>query len=107
MGRSTASVDSPVTSQGRMELPTCFSTSYLCVSPALVDHHVLMTQKLFLASLLSAIVYSLVFLMLRGTIVFNAGLKIHINPERRLRPRNETFEEYQRFVYSVARTMLW
>ena len=45
--------------------------------------------------------------MLRGTIAFNAGLKIHFNPDRRLRPRNETFEEYQRFVYSVARTMLW
>ena len=45
--------------------------------------------------------------MIRGTIVINAGLKIHIDPERRLRPRNETFEEYQRFVYSVARTMLW
>ena len=45
--------------------------------------------------------------MLRGTIIFNSGLKIHLNPERRLRPRNETFEEYQRFVYSVARKMLW
>jgi hypothetical protein len=53
------------------------------------------------------IVYSLIFLTLRGTIIFNDGLTIHINPERRLRPRNETFEEYQRFVYSVARTMLW
>jgi hypothetical protein len=62
---------------------------------------------LFLASFLSVILYSLIFLTLRGTIVFNAGLRIHINPERRLRPRNETFEEYQRFVYSVARTMLW
>jgi hypothetical protein len=107
MGHSTTSVASPVTSQGHMELPTCFSTSYQCVSPALVVHYVLMTPKLFLASFLSVIVYSLIFLTLRGTIAFNAGLKIHINPERRLRPRNETFEEYQRFVYSVARTMLW
>jgi len=66
-----------------------------------------MTQKLFLASFLSVVVYSLIFLMLRGTIIFNAGLKIHIYPEQRLRPRNETYEEYQRFVYSVARKMLW
>jgi hypothetical protein len=72
-----------------------------------LDHHVLMTQKLFLASLLSVVVYSLIFLMLRGTIIFNSGLKIHLSPERRLRPRNETFEEYQRFVYSVSRKMLW
>jgi hypothetical protein len=62
---------------------------------------------LFLAWFFSAIVYSLIFLMIRGTIVINAGVKIDINPERRLRPRSETFEEYQRFVYSVARTMLW
>lgn len=37
MGHSTTSMTSPVASQGRMELPTCFSTSYRCVSPALVD----------------------------------------------------------------------
>lgn len=90
-----------------MELPTCFSTSYQCVSLALVDHHILTTQKMFLASFISVIVYSLIFLTLRGTIIFNDGLTIDFNPERRLRPRNESFEEYQRFVYSVARTMLW
>jgi hypothetical protein len=73
----------------------------------LVDRHVLMTQKLFLASLLSAIIYSLIFLILRGTLVINGGLKIHIDPERRLRLHSGTFEEYQRFIYSVARTMLW
>lgn len=107
MDHSTTSMASPVTSQSGMELPTCFSTSCQCVFFALIDLHVLMTQKLFLASFLSVIVYSLIFLMLRGTIVFNSGLKIHINPERRLRPRNETFEEYQRFVHSIARIMLW
>lgn len=72
-----------------------------------VGHMLLYFLPLFLASFLSVIVYSLIFLMLRGTIIFNAGLKIHINPERRLRPRNETFEEYQSFIYSVARKMLW
>ncbi|KAF8501402.1 hypothetical protein F5888DRAFT_1671977 [Russula emetica] len=72
-----------------------------------VAHMCLYFLPLFLASFLSVILYSLIFLTLRGTIVFNAGLRIHINPERRLRPRNDTFEEYQRFVYSVARTMLW
>jgi hypothetical protein len=45
--------------------------------------------------------------MLRGTLVINGGLKIHLDPERRLRSRDETFEEYQRFVYSVAQKMLW
>lgn len=107
MSHSTTSMASPATSRRRMELPTCFSTSYRCVSLTLVDHHVLMTQKLFLASFISVVVYSLIFLTLRGTIIFNDGLTIYINPERRLRPRNETYEEYQRFIYSVARTMLW
>jgi len=90
-----------------MKLPTCFSSSYRCVFASLVGRRVLITPKLFLASFLSAIVYSLIFLVLRGTIGINAGLKLHIHPERRLRPRNETFEEYQRSVYLVARTMLW
>jgi hypothetical protein len=64
-------------------------------------------KKLFLALLLSAIIYSLIFLMLRGTLAINGGLKIHIDPERRSRLLCGNFEEYQRFVYSVARTMLW
>jgi len=66
-----------------------------------------MIQQVFLASLLSAIVYSLVFLILRGTITINGGLRFQLDPERRLRLRNQSFEEYQRFVYLVARTMLW
>jgi len=62
---------------------------------------------MFLASLLSVVVYSLIFLMLRGTLVINGGIRIQLDPERRLRLRSGTFEEYQRFVYTVARTMLW
>jgi hypothetical protein len=57
--------------------------------------------------LLSALVYSLIFLMLRGTLVINGGLKIHLDPERRSRFKDGTFEGYQRFVYSVAQKMLW
>ncbi|KAI9512974.1 hypothetical protein F5148DRAFT_560840 [Russula earlei] len=72
-----------------------------------VPHMLLHFLPLFLASLLSVTVYSLIFLMLRGTLVINGGLRIHLDPERRLRVHNGTFEEYQRFVYSVARTMLW
>lgn len=68
-----------------------------------------MTQKLFLASLLSAIIYSLIYLLLlrRGTLAINGGLKSHVDPDQRLRLHSETYEEYQRFIYSVARTMLW
>jgi len=72
-----------------------------------VPHMLLYFLPLFLASLLSVVVYSLIFLMLRGTLVINGGIRIQLDPERRLRLRNGTFEDYQRFVYSVARTMLW
>ncbi|KAH9029857.1 hypothetical protein EDB85DRAFT_1501776 [Lactarius pseudohatsudake] len=72
-----------------------------------IPHMLLFFVPVFLASLLSAIVYSLIFLILRGTLTINGGLRFQLDPERRLRLRNETFEEYQRFVYSVARTMLW
>ncbi|KAH9057825.1 hypothetical protein EDB87DRAFT_973535 [Lactarius vividus] len=72
-----------------------------------IPHMLLFFIPVFLASLLSAIVYSLIFLILRGTLTINGGLRFQLDPERRLRLRNETFEEYQRFVYSVARTMLW
>jgi len=110
MGHCTILLELPaslVVFQNRIRLLTCFYTSCRYVPSALESDYVLMTGKLFLASFLSAIVYSLIFLMLRGTLVLNGGLKIHLGPERRLRPRNGTFEEYQRFVYSVARTMLW
>jgi hypothetical protein len=62
-----------------------------------------------LASLLSAVVYSIIFLVLRGTLTINGGLRFQLDPERRLRTQtlNGTFEEYQRFIYSIAQTMLW
>jgi len=72
-----------------------------------VTHILLFFIPMFLGALLSAIVYSLIFLILRGTITINGGLRFQLDPERRLRLRNVTFEEYQRFVCSVARTMLW
>jgi len=72
-----------------------------------VAHMLLFFLPMFIGSLSSAIVYSLIFLVLRGSITINGGLRFQLDPERRLRVRNQTFEEYQRFVYSVSRTMLW
>ena len=62
---------------------------------------------MLLGALLSAIVYSIIFLVLRGSITINGGLRFQLDPERRSRLRDQTFEDYQRFVYSVARKMLW
>jgi hypothetical protein len=66
-------------------------------------------EQLSLASLISAVVYSIIFLVLRGTLTINGGLRFQLDPERRLRTQilNGTFEEYQRFIYSIAQTMLW
>ncbi|KAI0261516.1 hypothetical protein BC834DRAFT_830203, partial [Gloeopeniophorella convolvens] len=72
-----------------------------------VAHMLLYFLPLFLAALISAVVYSLIFLILRGTLTINGGLKIQLDPERRLRFRGESFEEYQRFISAVARSMLW
>ncbi|KAI0279291.1 hypothetical protein BGY98DRAFT_915941, partial [Russula aff. rugulosa BPL654] len=94
----TSNVNGPFYSIGSL---TCdISKSYG------VAHMLLYFLPLFIALFLSAIVYSLIFLMLRGTIAFNAGLEFQFNPERRSRTLNETAEECQRFIFSVARRML-
>lgn len=63
--------------------------------------------KIFLASILSAILYSLIFLVLRGTLVIRGGLKINLDPHERWNGRIASGEEYHRFMASVARSMLW
>ncbi|KAI0292138.1 hypothetical protein BC826DRAFT_453406 [Russula brevipes] len=99
----------PLSNSSRVSGPLYYIDGFTCgISKAYqVSHMLLYFLPLFLACLLSAIVYSLVFLMLRGTLVLNGGLRIHFGLERKLRLRNGTFEEYQRFIVSVSRTMLW
>lgn len=59
---------------------------------------------IFVASLISALLYSLVFLALRGTLRVKGGVKLQLNPEKRFYQKGE---EYQAFVASLAQTMLW
>ncbi|TFY60814.1 hypothetical protein EVG20_g7286 [Dentipellis fragilis] len=61
----------------------------------------------FLASVLSTVIYSLVFLILRGTLTINGGLRLNLNPESRWLGNSGSFLEYQRFVNSIGRSMLW
>lgn len=57
--------------------------------------------QIFIASFLSVILYSLVFLALRGTLKFRGGIKLTLNPEARWNNREEN-----RLLARVARSML-
>ncbi|KAF5367164.1 hypothetical protein D9758_004004 [Tetrapyrgos nigripes] len=56
---------------------------------------------IFVASLLSAILYSLIFLVLRGSISFRGGVRLSLNRSER------NADHYQRFVAGIAKSMLW
>ncbi|KAL0954663.1 hypothetical protein HGRIS_003614 [Hohenbuehelia grisea] len=61
---------------------------------------------IFATSVISAILYSLVFLVLRGTLAIRGGLRLSLGP-RTFDPRMDTGEEYHRFVAAISRSMLW
>ncbi|KAJ4480069.1 hypothetical protein J3R30DRAFT_3701261 [Lentinula aciculospora] len=52
-------------------------------------------EKIFLAAVLSVILYTLIFLVLRGFLVIRGGVRV--TPD----------STYQQFVTSIARSMLW
>ncbi|KAF5392381.1 hypothetical protein D9757_001500 [Collybiopsis confluens] len=59
---------------------------------------------IFAAAALSAILYTLIFLVLRGMIAIKGGLRITLNPEERWRDQSNS--AYQRFVASIARSVV-
>ncbi|KAF5381971.1 hypothetical protein D9615_004299 [Tricholomella constricta] len=61
---------------------------------------------IFVASVLSAILYSLLFLVLRGTLNIKGGIKLTLDPQERWVAGKVT-EDYHRFVARIARSMLW
>ncbi|TFK40233.1 hypothetical protein BDQ12DRAFT_488623 [Crucibulum laeve] len=60
---------------------------------------------IFVASVFSAVLYSLIFLALRGTLMIKGGLKLTFDPNERW--NNDDGVNYHRFVARVARSMLW
>jgi hypothetical protein len=62
---------------------------------------------ILLASLVGTILYSLIFLVLRGTLEFKRGIKITLNPNERWNNSEGLGENYHRFVARVAKSMLW
>lgn len=71
-----------------------------------MDPYVLFFQ-LLVGSLVSVVVYTLVFLVLRGTLTIQGGIRFNFNRSHRWSMSSVTTVEYQRFIAAVARSMLW
>jgi Mn2+/Fe2+ NRAMP family transporter len=65
-----------------------------------------MLVKLFIASLIAVGFYALVFLIIRGSLVFRGGLKFNLDPEARRSTLYGHFESPE-FIGAVAKSMLW
>jgi hypothetical protein len=61
---------------------------------------------IFFAATLSVVIYSLIYLALRGTLVLRGGFKINLDPQQRWSGR-QAFGEYHRFIRAVGKSMLW
>lgn len=57
-------------------------------------------------SVLAVIVYSLIFLVLRGVLRVRGGINFTLKPQERWSTSNNS-EEYDRFMGAVAKSMLW
>jgi hypothetical protein len=63
---------------------------------------------MFLTAIISTVLYSVIFLVLRGTLVMRGGIRLQLDPNSRWTQRvGSGFEEYHRFVVSIAWSMLW
>ncbi|KJA26358.1 hypothetical protein HYPSUDRAFT_133126, partial [Hypholoma sublateritium FD-334 SS-4] len=62
---------------------------------------------ILLASLLGAILYSLIFLVLRGSLKLKSGVKLTLDPNARWHSSEGLTESYHRFIARVAKSMLW
>ncbi|KAI0028859.1 hypothetical protein K488DRAFT_89323 [Vararia minispora EC-137] len=63
---------------------------------------------LFFLSFASTVIYSVIFLTLRGNITVNGGFKFYMRPKGpNWRSANSSVQQYKRFIHAVARSMLW
>jgi len=61
--------------------------------------------KILVASAVSAVLYSVVFLVLRGTLNIKGGVRLTLDPSERWKSTDG--DSYQRFMARVARSMVW
>ncbi|KAJ7284660.1 hypothetical protein C8J57DRAFT_1289265 [Mycena rebaudengoi] len=59
---------------------------------------------IFLCSIMSALLYSIIFLVLRGSLVIKGGIKLSLDPNERW---GGGVKNYHKFVARIARSMLW
>lgn len=64
-------------------------------------------SQIFLAATISVVLFSLIFLVLRGTLALQGGVKLKLYPHQRLSGHVGTYEEYYRFIGAITRSMLW
>ncbi|KAH9847545.1 hypothetical protein C2E23DRAFT_496658 [Lenzites betulinus] len=62
---------------------------------------------ILLGSFVSVVFFTLVFLVLRGTLTIKDGIKLNLNRQHRWSMSSVTTIEYHRFIAAVARSMLW
>ncbi len=64
------------------------------------------SRKIIVAAFTSSLLYSIIYLCMRGTLEFKQGIRINLSEENAL---NRLFgrEEYRRFVGTVIKSMLW
>ena len=62
-----------------------------------------------MSALVTSILYALIYLCLRGTLVIGDGIKIHLSEEnvRGWAGRLNGKEEYRHFLGSIIKSMLW
>jgi hypothetical protein len=57
--------------------------------------------------MLGTVLYSLIFLVLRGTLRIKGGIKLTLNPNERWINREDPEVNYHRFIARIAKNMLW
>ncbi|KAI0349720.1 hypothetical protein OH77DRAFT_1168923 [Trametes cingulata] len=62
---------------------------------------------IMVGSVVSVVFFTLVFLVLRGTLTIKDGIKFNLNRQHRWSMSSITTIEYQRFIAAIARSMLW
>ena len=69
----------------------------------MIQHSV---PQIFVAALIAVLFYSLVFLILRGTLAIRGGLKLNLDLEARQMTMYDT-SDYPEFIAAIAQSMLW
>ena len=65
-----------------------------------------LSPQIFVAALVAVLFYSLVFLILRGTLAIRGGLKLNLDLEARQMTMYDT-SDYPEFIAAIAQSMLW